>query len=143
MATIAFYNHTRNKFASENGVSLADLKVMLRNSSTTFDATDEDTSDLNGAEVSGNGWASGGEAISNAAVTTVNTNEAMLDGDDISEEATEGNIGPASSAVIVDANTSPATLLFFIDFEGTQEAGEGTDFKITWHSNGIARWVAP
>lgn len=139
MTTISEYNQTRKLFANGE-VSLGDLKVMLRNASTVFNAAHTVIGDLAGAEVSGNGWAAGGEAIANAAVTITDTNGATLDGDNISVVATGGTIGPAPGAVVIDASTN--RLLFFLDFEGSQEAGDGTPFNVNWHVDGIHRWQA-
>lgn len=144
--TISLYNHTRKLFAN-NEVDLSTLKLMLRNDTTVFNAAHEVPGDLAGAEVSGGGWSEGGEAIASAAVTVVNTNEAMLDGDNISVQATGAAIGPAHKAVIVAADFTDPTpvvnLLAFVDFDGAQEAGEGTPFNVNFHENGIARWLQP
>lgn len=136
--TMSFYNHTRKLFANGE-VNVSNLKVMLRNAATTFNPAHTSVGQLSGAEVSGNGWAAGGQPINNAAITITGTNQAKLDGDNISVTATGGPIGPASSAVITDGTT----LLFFIDFDGPQQAGETTPFNINWHADGIVRWTAP
>lgn len=86
-------------------------------------------------EVYGNGWAAGGELLQNSAVTTVTTNDAMLDADDIEKTATGGPIGPAYKALMYDKSTMDA--LVFIDFGQAEEAGESTDFKIIWPATGI------
>lgn len=145
--TITPYNHTRKLFANGE-VDLTTLRLMLLNNHS-FDATDDDVSGdgIDNDEVDGSGWDTGGEAIGSAAVTVVNTSEAMLDGDDISVQASGGAIGPADGAVIIaDDFTSPTPVarpLFYIDFGEEQTAGEGTPFIVTWHANGIARWTAP
>lgn len=145
--TISFYNHTRKLFANDE-VGLADLKFMLLGSGASFDATDTDIDDVAGVdtppranEVSGNGWTAGGEDLAGAAVTVVATNGAMLDATDIEVEATGGNIGPASYGVVYDSVTG--NVLWFVDFDGEQTAGEGTPFKVVWNASGIARWLAP
>lgn len=86
-------------------------------------------------EVYGNGWTAGGELLSNPAVTTVTTNDAMLDADDISKTASGGSIGPAYKALMYDKATMDT--LAFIDFGQAEEAGESTDFKIIWPTTGI------
>lgn len=135
--TISFYNHTRKLFANGE-VDLSNLTVMLRTAATTFNPAHTGVGQLSGAEVYGNGWPAGGAQIANASITIVNTNEARLDGDNISVTATGGSIGPASSAVVVDGTTP----LLFIDFDGPQQAGETTPFNINWHQNGIVRWTS-
>lgn len=141
--TISQYNHTAKKFANGE-VTLSTLKVQLLNNSAAFNAADTALTSVNNAgayEVSGNGWTAGGETIAGAAITTVTTNDAKLDGTDISKTATGGSIGPAYKAAIYDDTDASDAPLFFIDFGGVQEAGVGTDFKITWNANGIATWT--
>lgn len=138
--TTTLYNHTAKLFANGE-VSLADLKVMLLddNAAALLDATDTDMTGLTAAEVSGFGWTAGGEAIASAAITTVTTNDAMLDGNDISVTATGGEIGPAKACVIFDNNSSKP--LGFIDFGQAEVAGDTTDFKIAWNASGILTWT--
>jgi hypothetical protein len=137
------YNHTAKLFANSQ-VTLAALKAMLVGASYTFDATETAMTTAQAQEVSGNGWAAGGEAIASAAVTQVTTNDAMLDGDDISKTATGGAIGPASGVVVYDstgAGYSTRRPLFYYAFPSAKTADSGTPFVITWHANGIARWT--
>lgn len=141
--TITRYNHTAARFAGGN-VDLAALKFMLLSDAATFTATNTALTDVTNAgayQVSGNGWAAGGELLANAAVTTVATNGAMLDADDIAKEAVGGSIGPAFKAVIFD-DTADAPL-WFIDFDGEQTAGEGTEFRVTINALGIFRITNP
>lgn len=128
------YNHTRQLF--QNGdVDISSLKVMLVDNTYTFDATETDMTDPTAAEVDGGGWATGGPTIANAAVTITNTNESMLDGDNISVTASGADIGPADGMVVYDAtNTNP---LFYFEFASAQTAGDGTPFNINWAATGI------
>lgn len=127
------YNHTRRLFMS-GGVDIANLKIMLLNGHT-FDPTNTDMTGITPNEVSGNGWAAGGELLNNAAVTTVDTSSARLDADDISVTATGGEIGPADMLVIYDAtNNAP---LYNYEFPSSQTAGVGTPFNVTISASGI------
>jgi len=140
-----FYNHTRKLFANGE-VTLANLKVMLYGAGYIFDPAETNMSDVAAEEVSGNGWTQGGESIGSAAITVTDTNEAMLDGADITVTATGGAIGPATGLVVFDATGANAAAwkpLFHFQFSSPQTAGEGTDFKITWNASGLARWEAP
>lgn len=140
-----FYNHTRKLFANGD-VTLANLKVMLYGDSYSFDPTETNMTAVEADEVSGNGWTQGGEAIGSAAVTVDDTNEAKLDGNDISKTASGSDIGPAHGLVVFDATGADDTAwlpLFHYAFASPQTAGVGTDFKITWHADGIATWDAP
>lgn len=131
-----FYNHTRQLFTNGN-VDITNLFVILTNG-YTFSASETDMTAINSAEVSGNGWTAGGEAISNAVVTITNTNESTLDGDNISVTATGGDIGPADAFVVYDGtNSNP---LFHYGFSSSQTSPDGDSFNITWNSSGVARW---
>lgn len=141
--TISQYDHTEQLFAS-GSVTLSTLKVQLLSASASFTASHTALTSVNNSgayEVSGNGWTAGGETIANVAVTTVTTNDAKLDGDDISVTATGGDIGPASGAVVYDDTDASDAPLFFIDFDGAQTAGVGTDFIISWNASGIKTWT--
>lgn len=91
-------------------------------------------------EVYGNGWAVGGPTLANvtqtqAAITDATSNDAMLDADDVVVTASGGSIGPAYKALLYDhTNEYP---IAFIDFGGSQAAGDTTDFKVRWNVNGI------
>jgi hypothetical protein len=133
--TISQYNHNRQRFMSgENAVSDS-YKVALY-TAATFDPTHATLAAVGGTEASGNGYVTGGASLVNVAVTIANTSDAKFDADDISWTATGGPI-TASFAVIyndTDANDPP---LAFIDFDGVQSAGDGTEFKIVWNASGI------
>jgi hypothetical protein len=139
--TISLYNHTAKLFANGD-VDIPNLKLMLLNNSASFTAantTPNQVSNTGAYEVSGNGWAAGGVALAAEAVTTVTTNDAMLDANDVSVTASGGSIGPAYKALVLDATNSYA--LAFIDFGGSQEAGDGTDFKVVWAAGGLISWT--
>lgn len=131
------YNHTIRKLL-DGTVTIANMKAMLLSSSASFDATHttvNQVSNTGGYEVSGNGWDSGGEAVANAAWSTVDTDDAMLDADNLSVTATGGNIGPASAALLL-VGTVP---LFYQAFGSPQTAGSGTPFLLSINANGICR----
>lgn len=131
-----FYNHTKKLFANGE-VAITNMKVVLTNG-YTFDATQAALTQVNAAEVSGNGWPAGGALIANATVTVSTTDDATLDGDDISITATGGDIGPADAMVVVDAtNNRP---LFYYAFGSAQTAGVGTPFNVNWNASGIVNW---
>jgi hypothetical protein len=136
--TITKYNHTRKLFANQQ-IALANIKLMLL-TGHTFSAAHTAIASISGDQVSGNGWTAGGITLSGAAVTVVNTNEAMLDAADVGPTATGGDIGPATAAVLYDATGNFP--LYYIDFDGTQTAGVGTPFNVVWSANGIDRWTA-
>jgi hypothetical protein len=134
--TISLYNHTAKLFAEGSNAVGDTYKVKLY-SSATFDATNTQLSGVTGTEATtGTGYTAGGATLANVAVTTVTTNDAKFDADDVTWTASGGSI-TASYGIIyndTDANDPP---LAFIDFDGSQSAGDGTDFKIVWNANGI------
>jgi hypothetical protein len=132
--TISLYNQAVKKLVNKE-VTLTTLKLMLLDNDATFTAANTTITDVNSDQVSGNGWTSGGITLTGVAVTTVTTNDAKLDADDISVTATGGSIGPAYKAVLYDSTSGD--LLAFIDFGGAQSAGVGTPFNVTWNSSGI------
>ena len=139
--TISRYNHTAKKLLNKE-VTYTTLKVQLLNATATFTAAHTALTSVNNAgayQVSGNGWTAGGETLASVAVTVVDTNDAMLDANDITKTASGGSIGPAYSAVVYDDTDASDAPLWFIDFGGAKEAGDGTDFKIVWNASGIYR----
>jgi hypothetical protein len=136
--TITPYNHTLKLFLNQE-VDLSNIKVILLNASGTFTATHTATTQVTNSgayEVSGNGWDAGGELLSSVAASTVTTNDAKLDADDLSITATGGDIGPAENAVVVDATSGKP--LYHISFGEAKTAGVGTPFNLTWNANGIS-----
>ncbi|MFO0451086.1 MAG: hypothetical protein ACK52I_20920 [Pseudomonadota bacterium] len=134
--TISLYNHTSKLFSEGSNAAADTYKVKLF-TAATFNATHTTLAGVGGTEATtGTGYNAGGPSLANVAVTTVTTNDARFDADDVTLTASGGSI-TASFGVIyndTDANDPP---LAFIDFDGSQSAGAGTDFKIIWDANGI------
>lgn len=135
-ASISVYNHTAKLFADGSNAAADTYKVMLC-TAATFDATNTTLAGVTKTEVAnGNGYTTGGVALTNVAVTTVTTNDAKFDADDASWLASGASI-TASYGILyndTDANDPP---LAFIDFGGSQTAGDGTDFLVVWSASGI------
>lgn len=134
--TISLYNHTAKLFAEGSNIPGDTYKVMLC-TAATFTASDTTLAGVTKTETTGaNGYTTGGQALANVAVTTVTTNDAKFDADDLTWTASGGSI-TASYAIIynnTDANSPP---IAFIDFGQSESAGAGTDFKIVWNASGI------
>jgi len=137
------YNHTAKLYAGGE-VDLGNVKVMLLNDDAVFNAADDTLEEVAGAlnvnEVAGNGWTIGGELLSTTALT-VDTNAAVVDADDISVEATGGDIGPAYKALIYDATSGKP--LSFDTFASPRTANEGTPFIVFIPTTGIFRIRPP
>jgi len=134
--TISLYNQTAKLFADGSNAVADTYKVALY-TAATFNAADTTLAGVTKTEASGGtGYTAGCQALANVAVTTVTTNDAKFDADDVVWTASGGSI-TASYAIIyndTDVNDPP---LAFIDFDGSQSAGDTTDFKVVWNANGI------
>lgn len=134
--TVSLYNHTAKRFADGSNAVGDTYKVLLA-TSATFSAANTTLAGITYTEVAnGNGYTTGGVTLTNVAVTTVTTNDAMFDADDASWTASGGSI-TASYGILynsTDANSPPVA---FIDFGGSQSAGDGTQFKIVWNASGL------
>jgi hypothetical protein len=137
--TISLYNHTAKLFADGSFIPGDTYKVMLC-TAATFDATDTTLAGITKTEVvDGNGYTTGGLALTNVAVTTVTTNGAKFDADDLTWSASGGPIA-ASFAILYNDTDSGDPPLALIDFDGTETAVNGTDFLIVWNASGIFTW---
>lgn len=134
--SVSLYNHTARRFADGSNAVGDTYKLKLL-ASATFDASHETLAATGGTETAnGNGYLTGGATLSNVSVSTVATNDATFDADDVTWSANGGPI-TASCAVLyndTDANDPPVA---FIDFDGEQTAGDQTDFKVIWDAAGI------
>lgn len=143
--TTTYYNHTAKLILNQE-ITKTTLKAMLLNANKAalFVASHTTVDQVAGAlagsplaranEVYGFGWTQGGELLANVAVTTVTTNDALLDADDISKTPTGGDIGPTYAALIYDSTSMKP--LAFNDFGEVKQAGVGTLFLLNF-PNGI------
>lgn len=105
--------------------------------SATFSAADTTLAGITKTEVAnGNGYTTGGQALTNVAVTTVTTNDAKFTADTVTWSATGGSIAASYGILYNDSDVDDPPLLF-IDFGQSESAGDGTDFKVIWNTNGI------
>jgi len=134
--SISLYNHTAKLFA-DGSLAVGDTYKVKLLSAATFDASHTTLAETGGTEAtSGTGYTSGGQALANVAVTTVTTNDAKFDADDVTWTASGGSI-TASYAIIYNDTDADDPPIAFVDFDGSQSAGDGTDFKIVWNASGI------
>ncbi len=136
MPSISLYNHTARRFAAGDNAVTDTYRVALF-SAATFDAANVNLADVAGTQLAtANGYTAGGQALIGVAVNTVTTNDAAFDADDLIWTAAGGPIA-ASHAVLYNDTDINDPLVAFIDFEGTESAGDGTDFIIAWNASGI------
>lgn len=134
--TISLYNHTAAKFA-DGSFAVGDTYKLKLLTAATFDATHTTLAATGGTEVAnGNGYTTGGTALTNVAVTTVTTNDAKFDADDVSWSASGGALTASYGILYNDTDTNDPPLAL-IDFGGSQSAGDGTQFKVIWNASGI------
>ena len=138
--TVSLFNHTAKRFADGANAAGDTYKVALY-TAVTFDATATTLAGVTKTEVAnGDGYTTGGVALTGVAVTTTDTNGAKFDANDASWSATGSGI-TASYAIIyndTDTNDPPVAL---IDFDGSEAAADGTEFLIVWNAAGIFTWT--
>lgn len=134
--TISLYNHTAKLFADGSNAAADTYKVRLM-SAATFNATHTTLAATSGTEVAnGNGYTTGGATLAGVTVATTTTNDATFDANDVTWSASGGSIS-AVAAILYNSTDTNSPPLAFIDFGGTETAGDGTDFKIVWNASGI------
>lgn len=138
--TVSLYNHTAARFGSGANLASDTYKLMLC-TSATFNAADVSLAAIVKTELAnGNGYTSGGAVLTGVAVSTVTTNDAMFDANDAIWTATGGAI-TASCGILYNASQAGEPPLLYIDFGGTQSAGDTTQFKVVWNASGIIVWT--
>ncbi len=133
--TISLYNHTAKRFAEGSNAVGDTYKVKLL-TAATFNATHTTLAATGGTEASNAGYTAGGATLSGVTVTTVTTNDAAFDANDVTWTASGGALDAAYAIIYNDTDTDDPPVAF-IDFGGTESAGSGTDFKIVWNASGI------
>lgn len=134
--SISLYNHTAKLFAEGSNAASDVFKVRLM-SAATFNATHTTLAQTSGTEVAnGNGYTSGGATLSGVTVTTTTTNDATFDANDVTWSASGGSITAVAAILYNDTDTNDPPLAF-INFDATETAGDGTDFKLVWNASGI------
>lgn len=138
--SISLYNHTTRRFADGSNAAGDTYKVKLL-SAATFDAAHATLAATGGTEtVSGSGYSTGGATLSNVAITTVTTNDAKLDADDVIWPASGGSIA-AAYAILFNSSDADSPPIAFIDFGGLEVADDGTNFRLAWNAGGILSWT--
>jgi len=109
-------------------------------SAVTFDAAATTLAGVTKTEVAnGDGYATGGETLTGVAVTTIETDGAKFDANDVTWSADGGPIA-ASYAIIYNDTDTDDPPVALIDFDGEETANDGTDFVIVWNASGIFTW---
>ena len=134
-----------NNFIKDMGLQRVNLstdvfKVFLVNG-YTFDATHEQKDQISGEPLTGYGYTAGGQALANPDWDYDLVNGfTRFDTDDVTWTGDGGDIGPITGAVIYNSSiTEPNTnrLMCYIDFGETTTISQNSQFKLTFHSDGV------
>lgn len=138
--TIQVYNHTLRRFSDAANAPGDTYKLMLC-TSATFNAANETLASITKTEVAnGNGYTTGGKALTNVAVTTVATSGSRFTADDVLWTASGGPI-TASKAILFNDTDTDDPPVAMIDFGESKTALDTLDFLVAWSPNGIFRWT--
>lgn len=129
------YNQFKSDLMIEGHQLVNDtIKVALMGSGHSFNAANDNWSDVSANEISGSGYSAGGQALSNKTVTTDDVNNrGVFDADDVTwSNATI----TAYHAVLYNDTPTGDPLIGSIDFGGAVSVTNG-NFKIIWDSAGV------
>ena len=138
-----YHSYNRNAAASAAGLGQINhsnaasgaFRVALVNASYTFSNNHSVWSQITN-EISAANYTSGGLVLTNVTYTVASSGTATFDADDVVVTASGTDMSAAGAVVRVGEG---GALMFFIDFEATETAGDGTTFNINWASDGITQ----
>lgn len=138
--TANVYNHLTALYLGQ-AVALANMKLMLLKNTAVFNATHTTVDQVAGPaspnrvhEFFGSSWPQGGKTVASVAATTITTNDAKLAGDQTSQDAVGGIIGPCRYVLLYDSVSNKPHVLY--DLGQDEYAGETTPFKLTFDLTG-------
>lgn len=139
--TITLFDHTAQRFANGANAVGDTYKVNLY-SAFTLDttATTKAAAESGNTQLStANGYTQNDKTLGSVTVTKTG-NDAAFDAADVSWTASSGSIEAVGALIYNDTDADDPPLAY-IDFDGTQSAGDGTDFKILWDAAGIVTFT--
>ncbi len=134
------------EFMGDGGIDMDTdtFEIILLNSSHTFTQANTALANVTANQLATNfGYTQDDEALTSVTWAQPSGGTTRFDAADTTWTASGGDIGPAFDAVIYsDTSTSPSAdlLICSIDFDGTQTAGNGTNFVITYNASGIVEF---
>lgn len=144
MVTVTKYDsYNRNAAASVAGVVQIDhanaasgaFRLVMVSNSYTFDNQHSAYSQLAATEISAANYTSGGLVLTGVTYTIAASGTATFDAADTVVTASGTDMSAAGA--IVRYNDGP--LMFFIDYEGIETAGDGTTFTHNWSADGLTQ----
>lgn len=110
--------------------------VRLMGAGHSFNAAHSQWSEVSANEIAaGNGYSAGGQDLGSVTWTR-SGGTVTWDAADVTWTASGGSITASHAVIVYDAGTNDE-LVASIDFGGSESAGDGTDFLITWAAGGI------
>jgi hypothetical protein len=136
--SITIYNHTRARFLSGANLATDEYIVNLYTvlpanlTATTKSAAESWATQLSTA----NGYTQDAKVLSGVTITTVTTDDAMFDADDVSWTATGGSL-EGNFAMVYNNTDTDDPPVFRVDFDGAVTAAAGIPLVISWNASGI------
>jgi hypothetical protein len=136
--SVTVYDHTTARFLSGANAVGDSYKINLYSTlPANATATTKAGAESGATQIStANGYTQNTKTLTGVAVTSVTTNDAKFDADDVSWTASGGSIAAAFAMVYNDTDTDDPPV-FRIDFDGTITATTGVPFVIEWNASGI------
>jgi hypothetical protein len=142
MATFQLFNHTARKLMAGEFAAADTYKCMLLNATAAFNAAHTkltEVSNANAYEVYGNGWTQLGETLANVAISTITTNDAMFDADDIVKAITTGGLAAYKALVIYDDTDADDPPLAYLQLTDAVTTPAGVSVAVFFPADGIVK----
>jgi hypothetical protein len=136
--SVTVYNHTKARFLSGANSESDTYKINLYSTlPENLTATTKAAAESGATQIAtANGYTQDTKTLSGVTVTTITTDDARFDADDVTWTASGGNIAAGFALVYNDTDTNDPPV-FRINFDGTVTATTGIPFVIAWNSGGI------
>ena len=145
-ATSTLYEMAPFRFAtSANGIAQITanndtFRIMLLTSADAFVNEHSVMAQISGKEISHQNYPAGGIALAGVTFNVASSGTATLDASDVIVTASGSDLSAQSLAVFASRTSAERSpLICHVDFGGTQTAGAGTNFTITWSADGIVQ----
>ena len=144
MVTVTKYqSYNRNAAASAAGViqinhnnpASGAFRLVMVNNSYTFDNAHSAYSQLTGVEISAANYTSGGLVLTGVTYTIGASGTATFDAADTIVTASGTDMSAAGAVVRYEGGP----LMFYIDYEAVETAGDGTTFTHNWSADGLTQ----